>query len=452
MPLHNEEIEYQDPLYYFAVFAEEEGAILFDSADLSHPWSRYSYLAADPFEKIRVETSSMIQNPFQEIQQRFEKYSLPFKEGFPPWQGGLAGFFSYDSCHFLEKLPKPLSDDSNFPAVLVGFYDVVVAFDHLQKRAWILSTGFPETTKRADRASARANWMKELLKEAKPLDPLSLFPESENWECNFTQNQYETAVQRVIDYIYAGDIFQANLSRRFKKIKPSALSAFEVYRRLRSLNPAPFAGFMNGGDLTIASSSPERFLKVDESRQVETAPIKGTIKRVSDPLEDQRLQHELEQSEKDCAENIMIVDLLRNDLSKVCQPHSVLTPILLEVQSFATVHHLVSTVTGVLSSGHEALELLESAFPGGSITGAPKIRAMEIISELEPTARGPYCGSLVYVGFNGVMDSNILIRTFLIKGDVVTFQAGGGITADSDPKLEFIETTHKAAALLKALP
>jgi para-aminobenzoate synthetase component 1 len=267
---------------------------------------------------------------------------------------------------------------------------------------------------------------------------------------NFTRPDYEAAVARVIDYIYAGDIFQANLTQRFRAELPAGLTPFTLYRRLRQLNPAPFAAYLDFGQVVIASSSPERFLSVRNGR-VETRPIKGTRPRGRSPAEDQALMRALLASEKDRAENVMIVDLLRNDLSRVCRDASVAVPELCICEAFATVFHLVSTIVGELEPGRSALDLLKASFPGGSITGAPKIRAMEIIAALEPTQRGPYCGTIGYIGFDGTMDSNIVIRTYALDGSTVTFQAGGGIVADSDPAEEYEESLAKARALIDAL-
>jgi para-aminobenzoate synthetase component I len=267
---------------------------------------------------------------------------------------------------------------------------------------------------------------------------------------DFTRPHYEAAVQRVIDYILAGDIFQANLAQRFSAELPEDLSPLDLYRRLRERNPVPFAAYLDFRDVVVASASPERFLKLQDGL-VETRPIKGTRPRGLTPAEDGASARELLASEKDRAENVMIVDLLRNDLSRVCLDRTVLTPEICALESFATVHHLVSTVTGELKPDMGPVDLLRATFPGGSITGAPKIRAMEIIAELEPTRRGPYCGAIGYIGFDRTMDLNIAIRTYAIKGRTVTFQAGGGIVADSDPAAEYEETIAKARALIAAL-
>jgi para-aminobenzoate synthetase component 1 len=252
----------------------------------------------------------------------------------------------------------------------------------------------------------------------------------------------------VIEYIFAGDIFQANLSQRFEA--PLVGTPLELYRRLRSRNPAPFSAFLDFGELVVASASPERFLRVEDGH-VEARPIKGTRPRGVGPEHDAALALALAESDKDRAENVMIVDLLRNDLSRVCEPGSVRVPELFALEHYATVHHLVSTVVGDLVPTQDAADLLRAAFPGGSITGAPKVRAMQVIAELEPTRRGVYCGAIGYWSLTGTFDTSIVIRTHLVRGDVVYFQAGGGVVADSEPELEYRETLDKARGLIAAL-
>jgi para-aminobenzoate synthetase component 1 len=266
----------------------------------------------------------------------------------------------------------------------------------------------------------------------------------------FTHRGYLDAVARVREYIVAGDIFQANLSQRFEA--PLAEPPFDLYRRLRRHNPAPFAAYLGFGELAVLSASPERFLRLtSDDHMVETRPIKGTRPRGLGPMHDAALGRALAESQKDRAENVMIVDLLRNDLSRVCRPGAVRVPELFALEHHPTVHHLVSTVLGELEAGADAIDLIRAAFPGGSITGAPKVRAMEIIAELEPTQRGVYCGSIGYISATGAMDTSIVIRTYLALRGQVYFQAGGGIVADSDPELEYRETVDKAKGLIETL-
>lgn len=445
-----QEIHYQDPLTIFSFFAEQTGAVFLDSAELREGCARYSFIAIDPFYILKTKNTS---DPFPEIAKNLEKFPLFFHADLPPFQGGVAGFFSYDLCHHLEKLPRPKLDDMRFPDLALGFYDLVIGFDEVLKRAYIFSSGFPELekTSRDRRAKKRSDWLYIQLEKLSGLSPFAnVCCDENNLQSNFTRDHYQVAVQKVKDYILAGDIFEANISQRFKMTLPDELSPFDLYRRLRLVNAAPFATYCNFGDTVIASASPERFLKLRENK-VETRPIKGTRPRGKTAEQDQVNAEELLQSEKDHAENVMIVDLLRNDLSRVCSPHSVKVLKLCGLESYATVHHLVSVVQGELRAGLNAIDLLRASFPGGSITGAPKIRAMEIISEIEPTCRGPYCGAMGYIGFNGDMDTAITIRTFAIKNRIATFQAGGAIVADSDPEMEFEETLTKAKALKKAL-
>jgi len=266
---------------------------------------------------------------------------------------------------------------------------------------------------------------------------------------SFTHRGYLDAVTRVREYIVAGDIFQANVSQRLEA--PLAEHPWSLYRRLRRLNPAPFAAYVDFGDVVVASASPERFLGLHDGRTVEARPIKGTRPRGEGPEHDAALGKALLESAKDRAENLMIVDLLRNDLSRVCRPGTVHVPELFALERYPTVHHLVSTVVGELAESADAADLLAATFPGGSITGAPKIRAMEIIAELEPSRRGVYCGSVGYWSVTGALDTSIVIRTYLVRGDRVYFSVGGGIVADSDPEEEYQETLTKGRALIEAL-
>ncbi len=272
---------------------------------------------------------------------------------------------------------------------------------------------------------------------------------ADTWRSNFSRESYIEAVRRVIDLILAGDIFQANIAQRFTAGLPSTFDPLSFYCHLRLLNPAPFAALLRYGKLTIASSSPERFLKLD-GRDVETRPIKGTIARAADSEEDQRRIEILNASEKDRAENTMMVDLLRNDLSRVCTADSVDVVALCQLETYASVHHLVSIVAGTLAGGADAISLLRACFPGGSITGAPKVRSMKIITEIERVAREVYCGSIGFIGFNGHMDTNIAIRTVTINADQAVFYAGSGITALSDPANEYEEMLAKAQRLFHA--
>ncbi len=456
-PIDVTECGYLDPVSAFARFAAEPFALLFDSALKTPQYGRYAFIAADPFlqlvakdGEIRLGGRCFQGDPFLTLKRELARYRQESRRNVPPFQGGAAGFFGYDLCHHPEKLPAPPpeNDDVAFPDMALGFYDVVVAFDLWERRAWIVSTGHPERDpgKRAVRAAERTDAFRAKLENVPSPKPPAVIGFPVSWESNFTRESYQACVARVVDYIRAGDIFQANLSQRFRARVPDYFDPFALYRRLRAVNPAPFAAYLNFGDVVLASSSPERFLRL-RGDMVETRPIKGTRPRGTTPAEDAALAEALRESAKDRSENVMIVDLLRNDLSRVCRDHSVHVSELCVLESFATVHHLVSTVTGNLREGMDAVDLLRAAFPGGSITGAPKVRAMEIIAELEPTRRGPYCGCIGYIGFDGAMDTNIAIRTLAFTNKTAVFQAGGGIVADSDPALEYGETLDKAKAL-----
>ncbi len=453
------EIAYRDPVEIFAPFAGDRHAVLLESAVTDGQRGRYSYVAIEPFQILSSKNGNIVLgerelqgNPFHVLDEQLGRFKLSPVPELPPFQGGAVGYFGYELAQHLERVPMARYDEMQFPDLVIGFHDVIIAVDHQERRAWVFSSGVQEadSPRREQLTIERLSSVLRRLESAEiPPGPTAARARVE-LQSNFTQPGYETAVERVISYIFAGDIFQANLSQCLQARLPNGLTGFELYRRLRKINPAPFAALIRSGDIEIVSASPERFLKLQQGR-VETCPIKGTRPRGSTPQADEVLAAELLASEKDRAENVMIVDLLRNDLSRVCRDGSVDVPRLCELETFATVFHLVSTVTGELQPGKTAVDLLAACFPGGSITGAPKIRAMEIIAELEPTRRGPYCGSIGYIGFDGAMDTSITIRTYAIKDGMVTFQAGGGIVADSRPTDEYDETVAKARALIAAL-
>jgi len=439
-----------DPLVAFTC-VPREGALWLDSAATGSSQGRYSFIAFSPFETLIYKNS--LKSPWDILGRRLAAFSLEPLADLPPFQGGIAGVFGYELGGYLEKLPRSKADHLAFPDLMVGCYDLVIAFDHVLNRCWLFSSGFPELkeSKRLQHAKARMAYAKALLSEPVNLAPVNtttVLPESIH--SPFTQASYEETVTRVIEYIRAGDIFEANVSQCFSCELPEGLAPFDLYRRLRQNNPAPFAAYLQMGDCVIASASPERFLQL-QNHCVQTRPIKGTRPRHADPIQDEANGKELLASEKDWAENVMIVDLMRNDLSRVCLPHSIKVPQLCALESFATVHHLVSVVQGQMHPELGTIDLLKATFPGGSITGAPKIRAMEIIAECEPTVRGPYCGSVGYLGFNGACDLSITIRTYAIAGNLLTFQTGGAVTIDSDPTEEFEETLAKAQALRRTL-
>ncbi len=370
----------------------------------------------------------------------------------PAFLGGGIGYISYDAGRWLERLPGMSIDDRELPDLHLGFYDTLAVFDHAKGTCHAVA--FKKPVEAGEGALHRLRRLAEFLEgwEEKPRPGFAA--ERGRMRSCFTERGYIQAVSKAKEYIREGDIFQVNLSQRFTlrlRGEPYAL-----YYNLRKTNPAPFSAFLGFGEVAVASSSPERFLRA-RGGEVETRPIKGTRPRAAVAEEDERLARELLMSEKDSAEHVMIVDVERNDFGRVCVPGSVRVPELMSLESYATVHHLVSTVVGKLSPGMGLVDILRASFPGGSITGAPKIRAMEIIEEIEPVRRGIYTGSVVYCGFDGYMDSSIVIRTFVASRSgsarewLLDFHVGGGIVADSDPKDEYQETLDKAKGLLAAL-
>ncbi|MCA6112958.1 aminodeoxychorismate synthase component I [Bradyrhizobium cenepequi] len=454
--MHVRELQWIEPVTAMRCLAHRPHLTFLDSAARHELLGRYSYLSCEPFSTYMVADGQASWNgealgdPWGALRTLLARYRQEHRPDLPPFQGGAAGFFGYDLNRTLERLPAPAISGQGLPQSILHFYDVVISFDHRDDRCWIVSTGWPEQdpARRSERARRRADEFVALL--AGPKTPRNGPPGTAGaWHSNFSREGYIAAVRRVIDLILAGDVFQANIAQRFSAHLSKSFDALAFYCQLRSLNPAPFAALLRYGRLIIASSSPERFLKLD-GRQVETRPIKGTIARSADPRKDQRRAELLVASEKDRAENTMIVDLLRNDLSRVCTPQSVEVPALCDLESYASVHHLVSTVTGELGEDQDAVTLLRACFPGGSITGAPKVRSMEIIAEIERVAREVYCGAIGFIGFNGYMDTNIAIRTVTFDNDLAMFHAGSGITAMSDPEAEYQETLAKAQRIFDA--
>jgi para-aminobenzoate synthetase component 1 len=446
-----EQIKYFEPIKLLKSVEHFPGTILFESLG-DNPNSRYSYLCCKPLRTIHYKYNSKQKAPFEELTNLLSSYNLATIDGIPPFQGGLAGLLGYDLSKALEKLPENKLDDVNFPDISLGVYDVVISWDHLLESCWVVSSGYPETNEqnRTQLAFKRMQQILSLLENNTRINT-TIKISKDDITSNFSKQSYLSTIQKSIDYIYSGDIFEVNISQRFQTVSTKPWLIFDIYSQLREANKAPFFAFYNlGVQKSILSSSPERFIKVN-NRVVDTYPIKGTIKRGENKLQDEKNAKLLEESIKDRAENIMIVDLMRNDLSRVCEPYSVVAPKICAVESFAKVHHLVSHVQGRLQADFNNIDLIKASFPGGSITGAPKIRSMEIIHELEPTSRGPYTGSMVMMGFNGFMDSSILIRTFVVNNKNLYFQAGGAITSDSIPEQEYDETLAKAEGLVSSI-
>ncbi|WP_158811399.1 aminodeoxychorismate synthase component I [Beijerinckia sp. L45] len=448
------EIAWIEPIKAAAQLADLPGLSLLDSAMPHSVLGRYSTLAADPFGLFHVEDGRAFWNneavsgaPLDALRVQLSRYRCEPVDGLPPFQGGAIGVLSYEFGWALDQGPTRHHEPVG-RTVHLGFYDLVVAFDHEQHRCWIIASGWPAPSRAARQRRADGRIAAFLARLDHPTEtPHTVEPL--RWTPDMTPVMYRAAVDTVKGHIRAGDIYQANIAQRFSAAVPPTADSLQLYRQLRAANPAPFAAYLRCGATTILSSSPERLVRT-VGRTVETRPIKGTARRAADPAADTAAAQALLASEKDRAENVMIVDLLRNDLARVCVPTSVAVPVLCGLESYAGLHHLVSVVIGALRDGCDALDLIGATFPGGSITGAPKLRAMEIIADIEGRPRGVYCGAIGAIGFDGDVDFNIAIRTIVIEHGVATFQTGGGITILSDPDAEYEETLTKAQRIFAA--
>lgn len=420
--------------------------------------SRYTFLGVNPFASVRadngnvyvsrggmkhrVNDSAYTVHPLDVVGDMLADYTTTHVADLPPFQCGAMGWFGYDMGRYTENLPPHRGDtDGVFPQgeLAVGLYAWCFAFDILERVVHFMGYSVDGVD-----IHSQADFAHTIITMARNTDirlPDTICGTPITSALN--QEQHEDAVQRIIDYIGKGDIFQANMTNQFR-LAYSGASPLDVYGLLQAKNPAPFSAYIGGQDFTIASSSPERFLSLSANGVVETRPIKGTAKKQSDTTADAEIRHALETSPKDRAENIMIVDLLRNDLSKVCRPETVHTHVLCGLETYESVHHLVSVIQATPRDGMGATDILKACFPGGSITGAPRIRAQEIIAELEPVPRGVYCGAMGYLGWSGTMDTNIAIRTMILDAHTVVFHAGGGIVWDSNPFQEYLESLVKA--------
>ncbi len=453
--------------------AGEPGLVLLRSSLFDSPHARYSFLTAQPFLTLRAfgsrcelkaatQSSTQFGNPWHVLDGLMARYELLDDVDLPFPLGGCFGYWGYDLKNFVEpKLSRRAVNDLDLPDCQVGFYDSLVAFDHRLGKAWIVATGLQVDGGRSEeRAQEQLDyWLTQFHRAASEDDPHSppdvcLEAESSRSvdalpiRSNLSRSAFIGAVEQAQRYIRAGDIYQVNLAQRLET--PCSVSGWEFSERLSAVSPAPFSAYLDCGAFQIISSSPELFLRLSGSH-ILTRPIKGTRPRSSDPNRDAQLAYELQTSPKEIAELVMITDLLRNDLGKVCEYGSVQVPELIRWERYPQVQHLVSTIEGRLRSGTTHFAAFASCFPGGSITGAPKFRAMEIIDELEPISRGPYTGCLGYLGFNRESQLSIAIRTAIRTEDRIFFHAGAGIVADSDPAAEYEETLAKAGGFLAAL-
>jgi len=451
-----------DPFVVATRLADLPGLVFLDSAMRPAALGphgrlgRWSLVAADPWATFtvtdgvaRCDGTALDGPPLEALRRLLAFRPRPADAAdLPPFAGGAIGFVGYDFGRALERLPCP-AEPEPVPEMMFGLYDTVVAFDHLEQRVRLISTGEPERDEAARRRRAQARADLFLMRLDGPARAGTGPAPRLDFRPTVSRAVHEQRVAAAIEHVLAGDVFQVNLAQRFVADLPEGFDALAFHRALRRVNPAPFAAFLDFGQVRVASASPERFLELRDGR-VETRPIKGTARRFDDPAEDARAAARLALSDKDRAENVMIVDLMRNDLARVCEDASIEVPVLCGIESYAGIHHLVSVVTGRLAPGRDAIDALAAAFPGGSITGAPKIRAQEIITALEGHGRGVYCGSIGWIGHDGAMDLDIAIRTVVFRDGEATVSVGGGITALSDPSAEYEETLVKAARIFAA--
>jgi len=433
----------------FEALKDKEHYFFLDSSLNAGSLGRYSFLGIDPFCIL----STKDELPFDQLREKLEKYKISLPGNLPPFCGGAVGYLAYDLGFLLEKkLKKQTSDNLGIPDCFFGFYNTVIIIDNLKKLLHIVALGIPETRQHLAKPLANRNFKKIenlLIKTESSKSKTRSWPKaSSELKSNFSREGYISAVKKAKLYIKEGDIYQVNLSQRFQA--KTDLSGSTIYQRLRKLSPSYFGAYFDAGDFQILSSSPERFLRT-EGDIVITRPMKGTRPRGKSKAQDSSLKKELINSAKDKAELVMIVDLERNDLGRVCNYDSIKVTALRDLESYKTVYQTTSTIEGKLFRDKDNLNLLAACFPGGSITGCPKIRAMEIIEELEPNRRSVYTGCLGYLSFSGNMDFNILIRTILKKGKDIYFGAGGGIVTDSVPQKEYEETLVKAGAMMEAI-
>lgn len=448
----------------FHLFSHKADTVFLDSAKPDGRLGRFSFIGLNAFLTFKSKGQDVWVNdqhrihgqPFELLKEYVNQYPVsPHRE--LPFRAGAIGCISYDAGRLLEQLPGQAEDDLDFPDLFFRFYDNVLAIDHSSGRTYITALGIleapeysltaiMETIKAEERPDERSGREQSCPVSA---DVRAEAPFRSKFTSNDTPESYRQKVGRIKQYIEAGDVYVMNLTQRLEVHIDQSPHA--IYHKLREVNPAPFAAFLQVEDWAVLCASPERFLKVRDG-EVQTRPIKGTRPRGRNEEEDERNRTELINSGKEKSELLMIVDLERNDLSKVCAPHTVKVTDLFALETYATVFHLVATVTGQLQSGQTAVDCLAACFPGGSITGAPKIRAMEIIDELEPVRRGLYTGSIGYLGFDGSCDMNMVIRTLMVKGEQGYIGAGGGITFESEEEAEYQETLDKAKALLQVIP
>ncbi|MDY4079282.1 MAG: aminodeoxychorismate synthase component I [Clostridium sp.] len=434
-----------NPFYVYNIFKDELNSVFLDSSKEDKNLSKFSFIGINPFCNFTYKNGNGYINgeeiqekdPFIALEKLVNKYKINYDSNIP-FVGGAIGYFSYDIGRTIEVLPSTAKKKLEIPDAIFNFYNNLIIFDLQNKKTFISSLGMGEEIEDIE----------EKLKDYKDISEPNIVESNNKFISNFEKEDYEKEISKLREYIRSGDVYIANMTRQVWCYNKE--DSFSIYEKLRSINKAPFSVYMNFKDFQVISSSPERFLYVKDGI-VHTRPIKGTRPRGKNSLEDMKNRKALENSEKDKAELLMIVDLERNDLSKVCKPNSVKVTELFKIEEYATVFHLVSTIEGELENGVSAVKCIRECFPGGSITGAPKIRAMEIIEELEKIRRNLYTGSIGYFDLRGNCDFNIVIRTIIKKDDKAYFGVGGGITWDSKEEDEWFETIDKGKALMRVL-
>ncbi|MDI6801998.1 MAG: anthranilate synthase component I family protein [Thermodesulfovibrionales bacterium] len=482
------EIPYSEPFVVYESFGCQSYRILLESVKGPYKIARYSFIGLKPYlvftakdREVSIEAGAGAQEyeakkqrsvsfrpPLERLKELITAYPQKLNPELPPFQGGAIGLISYDFVRYIENIPGNAMDDLYIPDAHFLLVDKIVAFDHLQKMAWIIVSPGAKDMEMGYRSIEHIDWSRaydeaehelrimsselrvnDYGSESKVKQRSGLLSPNPKLNYEMSKQQYMNIVRRAKEYIAAGDIFQANLSQRISAYINDK-SPWDIYKILRRINPSPFAAYADFGEYHIVSSSPERLVMVKDG-VVETRPIAGTRPRGKDFVEDELMRADLLLNEKERAEHIMLIDLERNDIGRVCDYSTVAVDELMITEDYSHVIHIVSNISGALKRGKTCFDVIKAVFPGGTITGVPKVRCMEIIDELEPVRRGPYTGSLGYIGFSGEMDLNIIIRTFVIKNGFAYVQAGAGIVADSDPEREYYETLKKAEALIKTL-
>lgn len=461
----------ETPVSAFLKLRQAAGCFLLESAEQGLRLGRYSFMGVKAWQSVRLtgtrvtvrrggvdthhELAAHGGDAFAFMAEHLSRYRVPPLEGLPPFVGGAVGYFGYDCVRHVERLPKAPPDDLGLPDMAFLLTDVIVVFDHLRHTITLLTNILcdeePDLEAAYTAAVARLAEVKARLRAPVPEPGWSRErPRMRDVpiRSNFERSLFLEAVERVREYIYAGDAFQVVISQRFER--PVDMSGFSIYRGLRAVNPSPYMYYMSFRDFEVVGSSPEPLVTVT-GRRAETRPIAGTRPRGATPAEDAALADEMLADEKERAEHLMLVDLGRNDLGRVCRPGTVKVDEFMEVERYSHVMHMVSSVTGELDEGVRATDALRAVFPAGTVSGAPKVRAMEIIDELEPARRGPYAGAIGYLSYSGDLDSCIYIRTVLVRDGRAYVQAGAGIVADSDPEREYVETENKARAMFRAI-